>query len=92
MFFIGHLIASIFKGSGDLDNLVPMNGNLNKGEWKKLENTWVDAHKQGDEVRVKITPNYKGDSQRPDGFDIKYKIGDDEWGFRRFNNEPGGRK
>ncbi|MBM7585888.1 DNA/RNA endonuclease G (NUC1) [Bacillus pakistanensis] len=29
--------ASIFKGSGNLDNLVPMNGNLNKGEWKKLE-------------------------------------------------------
>ncbi|WP_328517387.1 DNA/RNA non-specific endonuclease [Virgibacillus pantothenticus] len=24
----GHLIARIFKGSGDLDNLVPMNGNL----------------------------------------------------------------
>lgn len=28
----GHLIASIFKGSGDLDNLVPMNSNLNKGD------------------------------------------------------------
>jgi len=36
----GHLIATIFKGSGDFDNLVPMNGNLNKGEWKKLENAW----------------------------------------------------
>ena len=32
----GHLIASIFKGSGDIDNLVPMNANLNKGEWKKF--------------------------------------------------------
>ncbi|WP_164515182.1 DNA/RNA non-specific endonuclease [Paenibacillus lentus] len=87
----GHLIASIFKGSGDLDNLVPMNGNLNKGEWKKLENTWADALKQGDEVKVKITPNYKGNSQRPDSFDIKYKIGEDDWEIRRFDNVPGGK-
>ena len=33
----GHLIASIFKGSGQLDNLVPMNSNLNMREWKKIE-------------------------------------------------------
>lgn len=39
----GHLIASIFKGSGDIDNLVPINANLNKGEWKKLENIWKKA-------------------------------------------------
>ncbi len=88
----GHLIASIFKGSGNLDNLVPMNGNLNKGEWKKLENTWADAIKQGDEVKVKITPNYNGNSQRPESFNIKYKIGDEEWEIRRFDNVPGGRK
>ncbi|MGY3718065.1 DNA/RNA non-specific endonuclease [Sutcliffiella cohnii] len=86
----GHLIANIFKGSGNLDNLVPMNGNLNKGEWKKLENTWSDALKHGDEVKVKITPNYKGNSQRPESFNIKYKIGDDEWEIRRFDNVPGG--
>ncbi|MGD6817093.1 DNA/RNA non-specific endonuclease [Metabacillus sp. 84] len=35
--------------------------------------------KLGDEVEVKITPNYKGNSQSPESFDIKYKIGDDEW-------------
>ncbi|WP_081317864.1 DNA/RNA non-specific endonuclease [Paenibacillus polymyxa] len=87
----GHLIASIFKGSGNLDNLVPMNGNLNKGEWKKLENSWADALKQGDEVKVKITPNYKGNSQRPESFDIKYKIGEEDWEFSRFDNVPGGK-
>ena len=27
----GHLIASIFNGSGNLDNLVPMNSTLNRG-------------------------------------------------------------
>ncbi|MEH7643098.1 DNA/RNA non-specific endonuclease, partial [Bacillus pumilus] len=88
----GHLIATIFKGSGDIDNLVPMNGNLNKGEWKKLENAWADALQNGDQVKVKITPNYKADSLRPETFDIKYKIGDDEWEIRRFDNVYGGKK
>lgn len=89
----GYLIASIFKGSGDFDNLVPVNGNLNKGEWKKLENTWAKVLKHGDdEVKVKINPNYKGNSQRPESFDIKYKIGDDEWEIRRFDNVPGGKR
>ncbi|WP_235617263.1 DNA/RNA non-specific endonuclease [Lysinibacillus mangiferihumi] len=58
----GHLIASIFKGSGSLDNLVPMNGNLNKGEWKKLENIWAKQLDKGESVEVKIKPFYKGDS------------------------------
>ncbi|MDQ7864191.1 DNA/RNA non-specific endonuclease [Peribacillus frigoritolerans] len=31
----GHLIASIFKGSVHLDNLVPLNANLNMRGWKK---------------------------------------------------------
>jgi hypothetical protein len=71
--------------------IVPMNGNLNKGEWKKIENTWAGAMKQGNEVKVKITPNYKGDSQRLISFDIKYKIGDDEWEIRQFDNVSGGK-
>ena len=87
----GHLIASIFKGSGDIDNLVPMDSNLNKGEWKKLEKDWKDALDNGDEVKVKITPIYDGDSKRPVRFKIKYKIADEEWKVRKFNNTPGGK-
>ena len=77
----GHLIAYIFKGSGDIDNLVPMDGNLNKGEWKKLENRWKEALDVDprEEVKVRIKPVYKGDSQRPGKIQNKYKIGDDEW-------------
>jgi predicted ribonuclease toxin of YeeF-YezG toxin-antitoxin module len=33
----GHLIANIFKGSGEIDNLVPMDATLNKSEYKSLE-------------------------------------------------------
>ncbi|WHY27128.1 DNA/RNA non-specific endonuclease [Bacillus wiedmannii] len=88
----GHLIATIFKGSGNMDNLVPMNSNLNRGEWKKLENEWANALNDGDKVRVKITPNYSGNSKRPDSFVIRYKIGDeDRWRLRDFDNVPGGK-
>ncbi|WP_025150772.1 DNA/RNA non-specific endonuclease [Bacillus sp. H1a] len=88
----GHLIATIFKGSGDIDNLVPMNSNLNRGEWKKLEIEWANALKDGDEVRVKITQNYSGNSKRPDSFVVRYKIGDeDRWRLKNFDNVPGGK-
>ncbi len=43
----GHLIASIFNGPGEKLNLVPMDGNLNKDAWKKMENTWANALKDG---------------------------------------------
>lgn len=88
----GHLIATIFKGSGNMDNLVPMNSNLNRGEWKKLENEWANALNDGDKVRVKIRPNYSGNSKRPDSFVIRYKIGDeDRWRLKNFDNVPGGK-
>jgi hypothetical protein len=86
----GHLIATIFKGSGSLDNLVPMNGNLNKGEWKKLENMWRKQLEKGKLVEVKIKPVYKGESQRPVSFDIEYKIGKGKWQYKEFQNKHGG--
>jgi len=89
----GHLIASIFKGSGDFDNLVPMNGNLNKGEWKILENDWAKALKENPprDVKVKIIPIYEGDSQRPARFEINQKIGNRRWEKVDFKNTPGGK-
>ncbi len=75
----GHLIASIFKGSGDIDNLVPMNANLNRGEWRTLEKKWMGHLQKGDDVRVSITPNYKSDSSRPDSFKVGYKVGKEDW-------------
>jgi hypothetical protein len=87
----GHLIATIFKGSGEIDNLVPMNSNLNRGEWKKLENEWKEELLHNNEVKVKINPKYIGNSNRPDYFKIKYKIGDDPWVEIEFKNRPGGK-
>ncbi|QNU68878.1 DNA/RNA non-specific endonuclease [Ruminiclostridium herbifermentans] len=95
----GHLIASIFKGSGGLDNLVAMDGNLNKGEWKKLENMWANALK-GKDGKKKINPKpvkldievvYKGDSQRPAKFNIVYQIGKGDPIEVTFLNKKGGK-
>lgn len=66
----GHLIANRFGGSGGLDNLVPMNSNINRGAYKRLENRWANALELGKNVRVKVNPIYKGDSSRPSSFEI----------------------
>ncbi|HDX5555830.1 TPA: DNA/RNA non-specific endonuclease, partial [Escherichia coli] len=50
----GHLIASIFNGPGEKLNLLPMDGNLNKGAWKSMENTWAKALSEGKDVKVNI--------------------------------------
>ncbi len=70
----GHLIGRIFGGSGDIDNLVPMKGTLNRGEYKRLENLWKDALTHGNEVIVDGTCIYNGESTRPVKFIINYTI------------------
>lgn len=66
----GHLIASIFKGSGEIDNLVPMNATLNRSEYKTLENTWKKTLEEGKEVTIKVKPIYEEKSSRPSEFKI----------------------
>jgi filamentous hemagglutinin len=87
----GHLIASIFDGPGEKLNLVPMDGNLNKGAWKQMENTWANALKDGKPVNVKIEPVYSGDSVRPDKFTVVYQIDGGRSVRETFQNAPGGK-
>ena len=74
----GHLIGTQFNGSGDLDNLVAMNRDINRsgGEWYNMEQEWSKALKEvpPKKVTVDIKPYYKGESLRPDGFIVKYQI------------------
>lgn len=74
----GHLIADRFNGSGELENLVPMDGKLNKGDYLKLEDTLADAVKDGADVRMKVEPVYNGDSNRPDEFRVSYTVDGDK--------------
>jgi len=86
----GHLIASIFNGPGERLNLLPMNGNLNKGAWKTMENQWASALKDGKSVGVKIEPVYTGGSVRPEKFTVTYQIGSERPVRETFVNSPGG--
>ena len=72
----GHLIASLFKGAGEQINYAAMDGNFNKGHWKKMENRWAKAlkSKPPKEVEVNISPIYEGNSKRPSKFEVEYFI------------------
>jgi len=87
----GHLIASIFDGAGEQINYAPMNSNLNRGAWKKMENGWAEAlkAKPPKEVKVDIQPVYEGDGKRPVAFDVFYEI-DGVEKFKSFTNAAGG--
>ena len=81
----GHLIADRFNGPGNLENIVPQDANLNRGEYKKLENQWAERVNVGDDVRVRIEPQYSGDSFRPDSFNIRYSINGEQF-TKTFSN------
>ncbi|ELH4811279.1 DNA/RNA non-specific endonuclease [Vibrio vulnificus] len=87
----GHLIASIFKGPGEQINYAAMNGNLNKGAWKRMENEWAKALKGNPpkEVQVEINAIYENNSKRPEAFDVKFLI-DGKKTSVTFLNKPGG--
>jgi filamentous hemagglutinin len=86
----GHLLASVLDGPGEKINLVPMDGNLNKGAWKSMENAWVKAVDEGKKVNVKIEPVYGGPGVRPDRFVISYSINGGRPVTIDFKNAPGG--
>ncbi|MCA6064819.1 DNA/RNA non-specific endonuclease, partial [Thalassolituus marinus] len=85
----GHLIASIFDGSGEQINYAPMNSNLNRGAWKSMENTWAKALEEGKEVTVDIKPVYEAGSKRPTKFVARYTI-DGQPYKSIFKNQSGG--
>jgi hypothetical protein len=72
----GHLIASMFGGSGNLDNLVAMSSSVNRspGEWYKMEQEWKNQLEKTPAVTVEVSIEivYSGDSQRPESFIVNY--------------------
>lgn len=70
----GHLIGHRFGGSDRLENLVPMDAELNQKAYAGIENRLADAMKDGADVRLKVEPIYEGNSTRPKEFKISYSI------------------
>ena len=49
-------MADWFNGSNGMENIVPMDGELNKGAFNKLENRLAEAVKDGCDVSYKVEP------------------------------------
>ncbi|ASI75722.1 DNA/RNA non-specific endonuclease [Bacillus cereus] len=90
----GHLIGTQFHGSGDIDNLIAQNKQINRsgGEWYNMEKGWANAlgGKPPKKVSVKIEPVYLGSSLRPNSFKIKYQIEGQRKVIREILNKTGG--
>ncbi len=83
----GHLIADRFNGSGGIENLVPMDSELNQhGDYMKMENTLADAMQDGAKVELKVEPVYESNATRPSEFKVTYTI-DGEKEVAVFKNE-----
>jgi filamentous hemagglutinin len=68
-----------------------MDGNLNKGAWKQMENTWASALKDGKTVDVNIQPIYSGNNTRPNRVIVQYSINVGRPVNVDFKNSPGGK-
>ncbi len=84
----GHLIGTRFNGPTDAFNLVPQDANLNRGEWKSMENSWAEKVKNGQDVKVMIEPAYGDDSIRPESFEVLSQV-DNELTYTSYLNQPG---
>lgn len=80
----GHLIARRFGGSEKVDNIVPMNYRLNRGDYKAMENEWANDVEKGKTVDVSIDCKYgRGESERPKEFRVKYVVSDESGEIER---------
>ena len=70
----GHLIGTRFGGSPGLENLVAQNRVCNRRDYKSMENEWAHQLELGNQVRVRIEPVYRGDSERPTYLTGSYTI------------------
>lgn len=81
----GHLIGDWFNGSPGLENLVPQDAAINRGEVKALECSLANEVKKDKEVYLKVEPHYSDNSRRPDSFTYTYTV-DGEISVKIFRN------
>lgn len=74
----GHLIAARFGGGTGEENLTAQNRNLNRGQYKRMENEWADHLENGDKVFVHIETDGE---DRPEAY-MGYVIYEDAGGHR----------
>lgn len=81
----GHIIADMFGGSPELDNLVSQLSQVNKSGYYAMENIWKKALAAGQEVKVEVKIFYEADGLRPIRFEVEYWIDGIKY-KQKFNN------
>lgn len=70
----GHIIARILGGAEGEENLVPMRGTINQGDYKKMELEIKRALEEGKQVSIHIDLEYDETSSRPTKITATYYI------------------
>ena len=70
----GHLIGYQFGGSGGKENLSIMAGEVNHGDFYKLEKKMADALKDGADVKLKVELVYEEVSNKPSEYKVTFSI------------------
>lgn len=71
----GHIIGIQFGGSPNIDNIIPINKDINTGEMLKMEMEWRDVLNNNGKVKdITININYMYTNMRPYTIEINYKI------------------
>ncbi|EKV57757.1 DNA/RNA non-specific endonuclease [Brachyspira hampsonii] len=79
----GHIIGRQFGGSPNIDNLIPINKNLNMGEMKKTEMEWRENIINGDKINnIIIDIKYVYTNARPYLIIIDYNVEKDYTNYR----------
>lgn len=73
----GHMAGDRFGGSPKLDNMVSQSQHVNLSDYRKIENIWAQAIKQGKEVAVNVEVRYDKNGLRPTEFIVEYIIDGD---------------
>ena len=88
-----HLIAARFNGSSKVDNIVPMDAQVNRGDYKAMEEEWARELKKGNSVEVNIDVSYPDNGKRPDSIDVDYKVTEPDgttwYDYKHFDNKKG---
>ena len=87
----GHLIANILNGPGEQLNYVAMNLNLNRGQWKSMEDEWKRLISQTPPITIEIDIDIvypaNSNSKRPERFVVNFDYGGTAQPERRIRNQ-----
>ncbi len=82
----GHIIGDRFDGPNRLENLIPQDFSINRGEYNSFEKELADAVSDKKEVYLQVELAYPDDSFRPEELVATYTI-DGETFERHFPNQ-----